>query len=63
MSDKKIEPKEYTIVHPLFPSGEYEKVENNPVFLEWYVPLLSLIVIFVVLKVFIYHPDEKRKDQ
>ncbi len=63
MSEHKQAPKEYQILHPMFPSGNYEKIEKKPVFLEWYVPLISLIVIFVILKVFIYHPDEKRKDQ
>lgn len=63
MSDHKLAPKEYQIVHPIFPSGNYQKIEKNLVFLDWYVPLISLIVIFVILKVFVYQPDEKRKDQ
>lgn len=63
MSDQKLPQKEYQVVHPIFPSGEYEKVENNLVFLEFYVPLIVLIGIFVLLKIFIYHPDEKRNDQ
>lgn len=63
MSDHKLPTKEYQVIHPIFPDGNYEKIENKHIFLEWYVPLLALIVAFVLLKVFIYHPDEKRKDQ
>lgn len=63
MSEHKLPVKEYKILHPIFPSGEYEKVEKKLVFLDWYVPLIVLIVLFALLKVFIYHPDEKRKDQ
>lgn len=63
MSDVKHEVKEYKIVHPIFPSGEYEKVENKLLFLDWYIPLITLCVVFAVLKVFIYLPDEKRNNQ
>ena len=63
MSDVKNAVKEYQIVHPMFPSGEYEKVENQLLFLDWFIPLITLCVVFVVLKMFIYHPDEKRNNQ
>ena len=34
MSDHKISPKEYKILHPIFPSGQYEKVEKKLIFLD-----------------------------
>ena len=63
MSEHTTEAKSTTIVHPLFPDGTYEKIENNYVFMDWFILLGTLIVIFVILKIFIYHPDDKRKDQ
>ena len=63
MSEHLKETKDYTIVHPIFPNGEYGKIKEKLVFLDWFIPLIFLMVIFVVLKAFIYHPDEKRKDQ
>lgn len=46
--------------HPIFPAQEYEKPEENLIFLHWSVVLVFLLVIFVVLKKFIYVADPKK---
>lgn len=51
------------IVHPIFPTGEYEKPESHLIFINWWWGFIFLIFIFVIIKKFIYIPDDKRKDQ
>ena len=63
MSEHTEQVKDTTIVHPLFPDGTYENIKEHYVFLDWFILPGTLLVIFVLLKAFIYHPDEKRKDQ
>ena len=53
-----------TVASAPFPLGidKYDHVELAGVFLSVVWVLVFLIVIFIVLKYFIYLPDEKRKD-
>ncbi len=44
------------------PTDKFEHVELNGIFISVAWVLVFLIVIFIVLKYFIYLPDEKRKE-
>jgi len=60
--EEKVSLKKNEVLHPLFPSGEYEKIENEYVFVSWWWVLVVLLVVFVLLKKFIYLEDESKKD-
>lgn len=44
----------------IFPGGDYERVEPAQVKIPSFGIVIFLVVVFILLKTFIYTPDEKR---